>query len=96
MSCGSLLTKPLPHNGNAPLNTNKADPVEIILANGVRCGFSTGTSGVVAGLRLNYGCTNGAWLAGHPNRKSPLWTILYVPSIKASTLRSIAIATAWY
>jgi hypothetical protein len=91
-----VLTKRLPVNANPPLNTNKSDPLRIALANGVRCGFSGGATGTVAGHRLNYYCTNRAWLVGSPNRRSQLWTILYLSSLKSSTSRSVAITTAWY
>jgi hypothetical protein len=70
------------------------DPYEIRLRHGVRCGLSTGATGVIAGLRLNYGCTNGAWLLGSPNRNSPLWRILYLPSLKASHATSVPILVA--
>lgn len=89
------LTKPLPRNkANPPLNTNKTDPAEITLARGVTCGFSTGATGTVAGLRLNYGCSNGAWLLGDPIRTSALWHILYLPSLKATHASSMAIFVA--
>lgn len=91
-----VLTKSLPRHGNKPLDTNRSDPAEIVLASGVTCGFSTGATGSVGGLRLNYGCTNGAWLAGDPDRTSTLWTILYLASINSSTLKPVSIATAWY
>ena len=89
------LTKPLPLNmADAPLNTNRADPASITLAHGVTCGFITGATGVVGGLRLNYGCSNRAWLLGSPNRGSPLWSILYLRSLKASHATSVAILVA--
>jgi len=91
------LTKPLPRNrANKPLNTRTADPTQITLVSGVVCGFSTGATGAVAGLRLNYGCTNGAWLAGSPNRTVPVWTILYLRSLKSNALRPVSIVIAWY
>lgn len=89
------LTKPLPRSkANPPLNTNKTDPAEVTLAHGVTCGFSTGATGTVAGLRLNYGCSNGAWLVGDPIRTSALWRILYLPSLKATRASSVAIFVA--
>lgn len=90
------LTRSLPRNGNRPLNTNTANPAQIVLLHGVTCGLSTGATGTVAGLRLNYACSNGAWLLGGPDRGSPLWRILYLPSLKTSQATSVPIITAWW
>lgn len=89
------LTKPLPMRfADPPLNTNKSLPTTVTLARNVSCGFSGGATSTVAGLRLNYYCTNHAWLLGAPNRSSPLWTILYLPSRHATQATSVTIYTA--
>lgn len=67
-----------------------------MLARGVTCGLSTGATGTVAGLRLNYGCSNGAWLLGDPDRRAALWRILYLPSFNARQATSVPILTAWW
>ena len=89
------LTRPL-RNGNPPLNTNRADPALVTLLHGVTCGFSGGATGTVAGLRLNYACSNGAWLIGSPNRASTLWTILELPSLHSTQAHAVAILVARY
>lgn len=79
------LIKPLPRAyADPPLNTNTSDPSEVALPHGVTCSFAQGATGTVAWLRLNYACSNKAWLLGSPNRRSALWTILYLPSLRAT------------
>lgn len=90
------LTKPLPRNRNPPLNTDKADPLLIVLRGNVRCGFAGGATSTVAGMRLNYACSNGAWLVGDPDRRQATWRILSLPSLKASHATSVAIVSAWF
>ena len=90
-----LLTRPLPAtNQHKSVNTRASDPERIVLANGVTCGFLTGATETVAEQRLNYGCTNGAWLVGDPDRSSASWTILYLRSLTARWLTPAAIAVA--
>lgn len=90
------LTKALPRNRNQPLNTNKADPLLIVLRGGVRCGLASGATGTVAGMRLNYACSNGAWLVGDPIRRQAVWRILSLPSLKASHASPVPIVSAWF
>jgi energy-coupling factor transporter transmembrane protein EcfT len=64
---------PEPH-----LNTNR-DPGTfwaLELANGERCSFSGGATGTVAGMRINYDCTQGSVL-GDPDRSGPQWLVRY-------------------
>lgn len=89
------LTRPL-RDGNPPLNTNHADPASVALPHGVTCSFSGGATGTVAGLRLNYACSNGGWLIGSPNRASTLWTILELPSLHSTQAHAVAILVARY
>jgi hypothetical protein len=68
--------------------------MRIVLRGGIACGLSTGATGTIAGLRLNYGCSNGAWLLGDPKRSTPLWRILYLPSLKSAQATPVPILTA--
>jgi hypothetical protein len=89
------LTKPLPLKyANPPLNTNQAAPARVTLAHGITCRFEGGATGVVAGLRLYYACSNKAWLLGGPNRSAALWTILYLPTLNATQATSVPIYVA--
>jgi len=89
------LTKTLPRDyADPPLNTNTSDPSEVVLPHGITCSFAQGATGTVAGLRLNYYCSNKAWLLGSPNRRSALWAILYLPTLKATHARTVSILVA--
>jgi hypothetical protein len=90
------LSKPLPDNMNRTLNTNKVDPLSIVLSGGVHCSFTGGATGTVAGMRLNYTCSNGAWLVGDPDRQGAAWRILSLASLKASHASPVPIVTAWF
>ncbi len=89
------LAKPLPRAyADPPLNTSKSDPSEVVLPHRVTCSFAQGATGTVAGLRLNYACSNQAWLLGSPNQHASLWTILYLPSLKATHATTVPIYVA--
>jgi hypothetical protein len=78
------------------LNNNTAAPESLLLPRGVDCGFEGGATGSVAGLRLNYYCSNKARLLGGPSRRSPLWTILELPSLHATQAHAVPIYVARY
>lgn len=59
--------RPLPHGSRLPW--------AIVTADGRRCAFMTGATALVGNERINYGCTDGSYLIGAPDRRSPLWTI---------------------
>jgi hypothetical protein len=63
------LPKPAPPVKGPPL------PWAIVTGDGRRCVFMTGATALVAGKRVNYGCTDGSYLIGYPNTRQPLWTI---------------------
>lgn len=51
------------------------EPIILVLANGARCSFAGGGTLTLAGQRLNYGCDNGGYLYGYPNKTTAMWTI---------------------
>ncbi|MFE0513069.1 serine/threonine-protein kinase [Streptomyces sp. NPDC058964] len=53
------------------------EPIIVVLANGARCSFAGGGTSTLAGQRLNYGCDNGGYLYGYPNKAAALWSISY-------------------
>jgi len=53
------------------------EPIILVLANGARCSFAGGGTATLAGQRLNYGCDNGGYLYGYPNKTAAVWTISY-------------------
>ncbi|MFE5374402.1 hypothetical protein [Streptomyces mirabilis] len=52
-------------------------PIVLVLANGARCSFMGGGTSTLAGQRQNYGCDNGSYLYGYPNKMAALRTISY-------------------
>jgi hypothetical protein len=67
------LTRRLPRHVPAP----KGPPLPwvIVTSDGRRCVFMTGATALVAGERVNYGCTDGSYLIGDPDTSRALWTI---------------------
>ncbi|GHK01233.1 hypothetical protein SY2F82_30300 [Streptomyces sp. Y2F8-2] len=53
------------------------EPTIFVLANGARCSFAGGGTATLAGQRLNYGCDNGGYHYGYPNKTAAVWTISY-------------------
>jgi hypothetical protein len=89
------LTKPLPHGArNAAPTGASGPPTTIVLRGGVTCGYITGATGVVAGMRINYGCSDGRELLGDPDRRSPVWHIFAQPPKGAGNPRLVDIDTA--
>lgn len=86
------LTKPI---DAPPLHRSpQPAPWALRLTNGATCELVTGATGVVAGMRLNYACGNGAWLLGDPDRSSDTWTIFYLKSQQDSNATQARIQTA--
>lgn len=71
------LTEPLPINMANRFSGSDGPPWALRLSNGDECRFITGATTVVAGLRLNYQCTSGAFVFGDPDRSRPEWSIFY-------------------
>jgi hypothetical protein len=91
------LAKPVPRdqaNDDSGRLTAKP-PWALELADGSRCTFLTGATWQVAGLRANYGCTNGAAVFGDVDRGAPLWRV-FVQHGPAGVIRRTAVLVAWY
>ena len=94
------VTKPLPQTRD-PVDTTselrglrlRGEPWGLRLSDGETCVFVTGATDVVAGMRLNYACTNG-WGIGLPNRSTAIWEVSYIVSLQNRTLHKKNIATA--
>lgn len=79
------LTRPLP---KAPPLQGPVLPWAIVTASGLRCVFMTGATALVGGQRINYGCTNGSYLIGSPETRSPLWTIRSVRRFESDEMHT--------
>jgi hypothetical protein len=86
-------TQPLPAAALDGPDPTTGLPWTLVLTNGDRCGILTGGTNLVAGLRLNYECTDGDDLYGDPNRSTPLWRV-YFTANGASNLHQVQIAEA--
>jgi hypothetical protein len=84
-----------------PSNTYSGDPTRhtpwaVRTVSGKWCTILTGATGLIAGMRVNYGCAGGGFLLGSPRRSTPTWTIFYAPNGRASQFRRIPLAAAWW
>jgi hypothetical protein len=71
-------------------------PWTVRLGDGKWCRFINGVTGLVAGMRINYGCSGGGILIGTPRRSSRTWTMLYSESAQTSRFRTVPVAAAWW
>jgi hypothetical protein len=91
------LTKPLSLvQGNRGAASASGTPTLLGLARGVRCTFLTGATGVVGGLRINYGCSDGRMLLGEVDRSSSRWRIYAMPRDGAGDVTLVDIDTATF
>ena len=75
------LTKPLPTHEP----THSTLPWAIETTDDRRCTFLTGATAPMGGERINYGCTDGSFLIGAPDRSRPLWTIRSAKTYRPDT-----------
>jgi len=87
--------EPLPAGERTPPAPLEGMPWALELANGVRCVFATGATAVIAGLRLNYSCPDGAWVIGDVDRSADAWQVFYMPFDDYVT-RQVSVTVAWY
>jgi hypothetical protein len=89
---------------NSPLpaaENDKSDPGEILpwaleLANGQRCVLLTGATGGVAGMRINYECSDGYYVAGPVDRTLPLWRVFHQPASGSIAMEQIEVSAVWF
>ena len=74
----------------------KAAPWALELANGQHCTPLTGATAPVAGMRINYGCGDDAYVVGTVDRSRPLWRVFYQTANRSLSLQQVAVTTAWY
>jgi hypothetical protein len=84
------LDKALParHGSSGP------SPWALRLANGAKCSIVTGATGVVAGMRLNYGCDNKGWVLGDVDQSSQPWRVFFTPEFRSADYVQIDISEA--
>lgn len=89
------LTQPLPTTQVNRVNP-AAIPWALELSNGARCTLLTGTSILIAGQRVNYGCTNDGNVLGDPVRGPAVWRAHYFTNTRSSSTTSVDVVTAWF
>jgi hypothetical protein len=89
------LTKQLPPNPGSGDPTRHA-PWAVQIARGEWCEFLTGSTGQIAGMRINYRCAGGGLLIGNPRRSSSVWTIFYAPTARTSQYQPVEVKSAWW
>lgn len=87
------LTQPLPLDAANSSATGPRPVWAFELTNGDRCVLGTGTAAQVGAVALEYVCTSGA-NAGSLDRTHQPWTVQY-RAVRSSTLRPLAVRTAW-
>jgi hypothetical protein len=60
------------------------------------CEILSGATGVIAGMRINYGCVGGGTLLGNPRRDAATWTIFYTAGTTGHNFQAVAIRAAWW
>ncbi|HEY9845053.1 MAG TPA: hypothetical protein V6D03_02550 [Candidatus Caenarcaniphilales bacterium] len=88
------LTAPLPTNNNRA-DRSKTLPWALELANGQRCTLLTGATGLIAGMRVNYGYADGSSVVGNSERTQPLWKVFF-QSQRSLSLDYTEVVVAWF
>lgn len=89
------LTAPLPSEYANKGRPPKGLPWAVRTSTRANCVLNTGATAVIAGMRVNYACSNGHWLVGAPNRRARPWTIFQVRG-KSTALTQIRLRAAWW
>jgi hypothetical protein len=90
---GVLVTSPLDPDDRLP---GRSGPWHLVIRGGLRCGFVSGATTTVQGLRLNYPCgRRGPFLFGKPIRTRPAWRIRLSRNPDGPRLRVVPVRTAW-
>lgn len=92
------LTAALPESGASASETPAFSglPWALELENGQQCTLLTGATAPIAGLRINYGCSDGSLVAGSMDRSLPVWRVFYQAATRSLSLDQTGVVTAWY
>jgi hypothetical protein len=71
-------------------------PWAVELENGQQCTLLTGATAPVAGMRINYGCDDGAQVVGNLEKTLPLRRVFYRTQNRSFSLNQVGVTTAWY
>jgi len=87
------LAQPLSYSAWGTPSSGSSVPWFMELANGDRCGLTTGTNGEAGGVTLSYGCQSGG--ASTPDTSTEPWTVQYLPN-DSHVLSEVDVITAWH
>jgi hypothetical protein len=89
------LTKRLPAT-TANGDPTRYSPWALQLINARWCEILSGATGLIAGMRINYGCVGGGTLLGNPRRGAATWTIFYTAGSTGHNFQAVPIRAAWW
>lgn len=86
----------LPNINPPPVSERIASPLPwaLELANKQRCVVLGGATGTVANMRVNYGCINGGYVVGEPDKRKQVWKALFAKANSDQIVR-VSIRQAW-
>jgi hypothetical protein len=90
------LTEALPSDDRGEPDFTQALPWALELENGRRCTMMTGAMAPLAGMRITYGCEDGAYVVDDVDRTLPLWRVFYQTPERSLSLDQVGVVTAWY
>jgi hypothetical protein len=90
------LTKTLPRSSNTSGDPTRYPPWAVQTTGGKWCTILTGATGLIAGMRINYGCAGRGYLLGNPRRQTAIWTIFYAARYDSNQLMRVPLASAWW
>jgi hypothetical protein len=91
------LAKPLaPRPANRRSAAVAGAPLSLAVAGGVTCGRENGNTGLFAGMRISYTCSDGRMLLGEVDRGSPRWRLRAAPRDGSSGVTHVGIDSATF
>ena len=89
------LTRPFPSR-ESHKRLGRIWPWAITLAGGERCLSTASAAGeTFRGRRVNFYCRPTGLIVGYVDRKTPVWTVLFAPTRKASLARERVTDAYW-
>jgi hypothetical protein len=90
------LTRALPYTlANPDRDPRQFPPWAMVTASHQECTLLNGSTGTIAGKRINYGCAGSGVLLDLPKR-GVIWTQAYASSFSAKGYRRVALREVWW
>lgn len=88
-------SQPLAYESSPPVKLLDRTPWALVLEDGTRCSILGGATALVAGMRLNFACTDGRYVVGDPDRGESLWMVFVSREGDPQIIR-VPVIVAWY